>query len=85
MWTLGIQDKNLLTIISKMLKAKIKMPNGQIIENEKGTPQGGILSPCYLISCLMNLTDGLKVNRETFPTLKDYTQYGGKENRHSSQ
>lgn len=27
MWTLGIQDKNLLTIISKMLKAKIKMPD----------------------------------------------------------
>lgn len=45
LWTIGIRDKNLLSIISKMLKAKIKLPTGEIIENDKGTPQGGILSP----------------------------------------
>ncbi|MGO5067342.1 group II intron reverse transcriptase/maturase [Clostridium sp. LCP25S3_F8] len=45
LWSIGIRDKNLLTIISKMLKAKIKLPSGEIIENDKGTPQGGILSP----------------------------------------
>lgn len=45
MWTMGIRDKNLITIVSKMLKAKIKLPNGRIISNDKGTPQGGILSP----------------------------------------
>lgn len=45
MWNLGIRDKNLLSVISKMLKAKIKLPDGKIISNDKGTPQGGILSP----------------------------------------
>ena len=41
MWSLGIQDKNLICVINKMLRAEIKgigVPN-------KGTPQGGILSP----------------------------------------
>ena len=40
-WSMGIQDKRLICIISKMLKSEIKdigVPN-------KGTPQGGILSP----------------------------------------
>jgi len=83
MWTLGIQDKNLLTIISKMLKAKVKMPDGQIIENEKGTPQGGILSPLLSNIVLNELDRWIESQWETFPTLKDYTQYGGKgENRH---
>lgn len=45
MWTLGIRDKNLICIIKKMLKAQIELPNGTRISNEKGTPQGGILSP----------------------------------------
>lgn len=44
-WAMGIRDKNLISIISKMLKAKIKLPDGQVINNDKGTPQGGILSP----------------------------------------
>ena len=41
LWACGVRDKNLLSIISKMLKAevfKVGIP-------EKGTPQGGILSP----------------------------------------
>ena len=41
MWTMGIRDKNLLCIISKMLKAEIK----GIGIPTKGVPQGGILSP----------------------------------------
>lgn len=44
-WTIGIQDKQLLVIIRKMLKAPIVMPNGEIVYSTKGTPQGGILSP----------------------------------------
>jgi len=38
MWTMGIQDKNLLCIISAMLKAEIE---GIVIPN-KGVPQGGL-------------------------------------------
>ncbi|UDQ98418.1 group II intron reverse transcriptase/maturase [Lentisphaerota bacterium WC36G] len=41
LWTIGIQDKSLLKVISKMLKAEI---DGIGIP-KKGTPQGGILSP----------------------------------------
>lgn len=41
MWTLGIRDKALLCIISKMLKAEIE----GIGKQQKGVPQGGILSP----------------------------------------
>ena len=44
-WTLGIQDKQLLVILRKMLKAPIVMPDGETILPTKGTPQGGILSP----------------------------------------
>lgn len=44
-WTLGIRDKQLLVILRKILKAPIKLPNGKIVVPEKGTPQGGILSP----------------------------------------
>lgn len=52
MWTLGIQDKRLLCIIGKMLKAPIK---GQGIPT-KGTPQGGILSP-LLANIVLNEFD----------------------------
>lgn len=41
LWSLGIRDKKLLSIISKMLKAEIF----EVGIPDKGTPQGGILSP----------------------------------------
>lgn len=44
-WTMGIQDKQLLVILRKMLKAPIVLTNGEVTYPTKGTPQGGILSP----------------------------------------
>lgn len=41
LWTLGIRDKALIAVISKLLKAEIE----GIGTPEKGTPQGGIISP----------------------------------------
>ena len=41
MWTLGIQEKKLLSIISAMLKAEV----AGIGFPEKGTAQGGVISP----------------------------------------
>lgn len=40
MWAMGIRDKELISIISKMLKAEIK----DVGIPDKGTPQGGICS-----------------------------------------
>ena len=44
-WTMGIQDKHLIYIIKKILKAPIRMPDGSVVLPRKGTPQGGIISP----------------------------------------
>lgn len=44
-WAMGIRDKHLLYIIRKILRAPIRMPDNSLIRPDKGTPQGGILSP----------------------------------------
>lgn len=56
MWALGIQDKKLIFIIKRILKAPIKMPNGETYYPEKGTPQGGIISP-LLANIVLNELD----------------------------
>lgn len=71
LWNIGIKDKNLLKIISKMLKADVQLPKGQIISNQKGTPQGGILSP-LLANIVLNEMDWWIANQwELFPTKKN--------------
>lgn len=55
-WAMGIRDKKLLCIIRAILKAPIKMPDGATIRPEKGTPQGGILSP-LLANIVLNELD----------------------------
>lgn len=55
-WAMGIQDKQLLCIIKKILKAQILLPNGEIITPTEGTPQGGIISP-LLANIVLNEFD----------------------------
>ena len=54
-WTLGIRDKRLISLIGKMLKAPI-YENGERIVPDKGTPQGGVLSP-LLANIVLNELD----------------------------
>ena len=73
LWTIGIQDKRVLAVISKMLKAEIKLPNGEIIKNDKGTPQGGILSP-LLANVVLNELDWWVASQwELFP-MKNFVE-----------
>ena len=68
-WNMGIQDKKLISIISKILKSEVK---GIGIPN-KGTPQGGILSPLFANIVLNELDWWISSQWETFETKHDYT------------
>jgi RNA-directed DNA polymerase len=40
-----IADRRVIALIRQMLRAKVVMPDGVVVATEKGTPQGGPLSP----------------------------------------
>lgn len=67
LWQLGIQDRRIIAIISKMLKAEIVLPDKTILKSAKGTPQGGILSP-LLANIVLNELDWWVASQwELFP------------------
>ena len=72
MWTLGIRDKHLLGKILRILKTPIKMPNGQLIYPQKGTPQGGIISPLLANIVLNELDHWVENNWENNPIVYKY-------------
>ena len=71
MWTMGIRDKKLLSIISAMLKAEV----AGIGFPEVGTPQGGIISP-LLSNIVLNELDWWlasqweEIRQRFFPNLR---------------
>jgi len=70
LWNIGIQDKKVLSILSKMLKAEVE---GEGI-SQKGVPQGGILSPLLSNIVLNELDWWISSQWETFKTDYQYTQ-----------
>lgn len=80
MWTMGICDKKLMSIISAMLKAEV----AGIGFPEKGTPQGGVISPLLSNIVLNELDWWIASQWEDFPTRKKYatgTNCNGTENK----
>jgi group II intron reverse transcriptase/maturase len=55
-WAMGIHDKHLIYVLRKILTAPIKMLDGRGVNPDKGTPQGGIISP-LLANVVLNELD----------------------------
>ena len=72
MWSLGMRDKTLLCIIKEMLKAPIILPDGSKVLPQKGTPQGGVLSPLLANIVLNELDWWISSQWETHPTHTPY-------------
>lgn len=69
LWNIGIKDRRVLAIISKMLKAPIQ---GVGIPS-KGVPQGGILSPLLSNVVLNDLDQWVSNQWESFETRHKYS------------
>ena len=71
--TPGIRDEHLLGKILHILKVPIKLPNGKLIYPQKGTPQGGIISPLLANIVLNELDHRVESNREENPAMNKNT------------
>jgi group II intron reverse transcriptase/maturase len=74
LYTIGVKDKRVLAIIRKMLKAPIVNQGIQ----EKGTPQGAILSPLLSNVVLNDLDQWINSQWQEFPTRYPYRYAGDK-------
>jgi len=73
-WAMGIHDKHLIYVLRKMLTAPIKLENGTQIIPEKGTPQGGIISPLLANIVLNELDHWVDSQWQNHPVTDKYSQ-----------
>ena len=73
-WAMGIRDKHLIYVIRQMLTAPIKMENGKLITPDKGTQQGGIISPLLANIVLNELDHWVDSQWNTNPIRDKYNQ-----------
>jgi group II intron reverse transcriptase/maturase len=79
MWTLGIRDKKLIYIIKRILNAPILLEDGTTVVPEKGTPQGGIISPLLANIVLNELDLWVDSQWQENPVIGNYApQYNAK-------
>ena len=74
-WALGIQDKKLIYVIKRILKAAVQLENGTITTPDKGTPQGGIISPLLANIVLNELDWWIDSQWQENPVGAKYTRY----------
>jgi group II intron reverse transcriptase/maturase len=66
-----VEDRRLLTLIGRMLKAHVVMPDGVRVATEEGVPQGGPLSPLLSNIVLSELDDELSRRGHRFVRYAD--------------
>jgi RNA-directed DNA polymerase len=66
-----IADRRVLSLIRQMLRARVVMPDGVVVANERGTPQGGPLSPLLSNIVLDELDRELAVRGHRFVRYAD--------------
>lgn len=72
-WAMGIHDKRLIYVLKKILKAPIRMPDGEIVFPQKGTPQGGIISPLLANIVLNELDRWIESQWQSNPAVRKHS------------
>lgn len=71
-WAMGIHDKHLIYVVKQILKAPIRMPDGSKVYPQKGTPQGGIISPLLANIVLNELDHWIESQWQEHPVVRKY-------------